>query len=107
MFDVITPYREQGFKAFKIGWGPFGRAMDSRLDREIIRAARAAAGTDAKLFVDAGASDAHWPHGLKWAMRTADMLAEFDIAWVRLSVNKPGAIRGSRDVGVSIERNKG
>jgi dihydroneopterin aldolase len=35
------------------------------------------------------------------------LLAEFDIAWIRLSVNKPGAIRGSRDVGVSIERRKG
>ncbi|HYP80883.1 MAG TPA: dihydroneopterin aldolase [Steroidobacteraceae bacterium] len=35
------------------------------------------------------------------------LLAEFDIAWIRLSVNKPGAIRGSRDVGVTIERRKG
>ena len=35
------------------------------------------------------------------------LLAEFDIAWIRLSLNKPGAIRGSRDVGVSIERHKG
>jgi dihydroneopterin aldolase len=34
------------------------------------------------------------------------LLAEFDIAWIRLSINKPGAIRGSRDVGVSIERRK-
>ncbi len=34
------------------------------------------------------------------------LLAEFDIAWVRLSINKPGAIRGSRDVGVSIERTR-
>jgi 7,8-dihydroneopterin aldolase/epimerase/oxygenase len=34
------------------------------------------------------------------------LLAEFDIAWIRLSVNKPGAIRGSRDVGVSIERRR-
>lgn len=34
------------------------------------------------------------------------LLAEFDIAWIRLTVNKPGAIRGSRDVGVSIERRK-
>ena len=31
-------------------------------------------------------------------------LAEFSLAWVRVSVNKPGAIRDSRDVGVSIER---
>ncbi len=29
---------------------------------------------------------------------------EFNVAWVRVSVNKPGAIRGSRDVGVRIER---
>ena len=32
------------------------------------------------------------------------LLEEFGIEWVRLSINKPGAIRGSRDVGVSIER---
>lgn len=39
------------------------------------------------------------------AHRTAlTLLGEFELAWVRLSVNKPGAIRGSRDVGVSIER---
>lgn len=31
---------------------------------------------------------------------------EFDVAWVRVRVNKPGAIRGSRDVGVLIERGK-
>src|SRR5499433_390999 len=28
------------------------------------------------------------------------ILEQFDVAWVRLSVNKPGAIRGSRDVGM-------
>jgi dihydroneopterin aldolase len=34
------------------------------------------------------------------------LLAEFDIAWIKLSLNKPGAIRGSRDVGVTIERHR-
>ena len=34
------------------------------------------------------------------------ILEEFSVEWVRLSINKPGAIRGSRDVGVSIERRK-
>ncbi len=29
---------------------------------------------------------------------------EFDVMWVKVRVNKPGAIRGSRDVGVLIER---
>jgi len=32
------------------------------------------------------------------------VLDEFDVAWVRVRVNKPGAIRGARDVGVVIER---
>jgi dihydroneopterin aldolase len=34
------------------------------------------------------------------------LLEEFGMEWVRLSVNKPGAIRGSRDVGVSIYRSR-
>ena len=34
------------------------------------------------------------------------VLAEFPVEWIRLSINKPGAIRGSRDVGVSIERTR-
>jgi len=91
MFDVVSRYRAQGFSAFKIGWGPFGRARDSKLDDAIVRAAREAAGPDAKLFVDAGASDAYWPHGLKWAMRTSQMLAEHDVGWFEEPL-KPDAI---------------
>ena len=34
------------------------------------------------------------------------VLEEFGIEWIRISVNKPGAIRGSRDVGVAIERTR-
>jgi 7,8-dihydroneopterin aldolase/epimerase/oxygenase len=34
------------------------------------------------------------------------LLEEFGMEWVRLSLNKPGAIRGSRDVGVAIERSR-
>ena len=29
---------------------------------------------------------------------------EFDVAWVKVKVHKPGAIRGSKDVGVIVER---
>ena len=29
---------------------------------------------------------------------------EFGVAWVKVTVHKPGAIRGSKDVGVEIER---
>ena len=34
----------------------------------------------------------------------AIVLNEFDVAWVRVRLNKPGAIRGARDVGIRIER---
>jgi dihydroneopterin aldolase len=34
------------------------------------------------------------------------ILEEFGLEWIRISVNKPGAIRGSRDVGVAIERRR-
>lgn len=32
------------------------------------------------------------------------VLEEFGVAWVKVTVSKPGAIRGARDVGVIIER---
>lgn len=32
------------------------------------------------------------------------VLEEFDIPWIRLTLNKTGAVRGARDVGVIIER---
>jgi D-galactarolactone cycloisomerase len=81
MHDVVMEFRERGFRAFKIGWGPFGRTSDAQFDEAIVRAARRAAGDSAKLFVDAGASDAYWPHGLKWAIRTTDMLKAYDVGW--------------------------
>jgi 7,8-dihydroneopterin aldolase/epimerase/oxygenase len=34
------------------------------------------------------------------------ILAEFALEWVRITLNKPGAIRHSRDVGVVIERTR-
>ena len=34
------------------------------------------------------------------------ILDEFDVPWVQVRVNKPGAIRGARDVGVLIRREK-
>lgn len=41
------------------------------------------------------------------AERIAELiLDEFGIAWVQVRVNKPGAIRGARDVGVLIRRSR-
>ena len=34
------------------------------------------------------------------------VLTEFDVLWVQVRVNKPGAIRNARDVGVKIRREK-
>ena len=78
--NSLQSIRAQGFQAFKIGWGPFGRDSNA-IDEEIVRAARDAVGAEALLMVDAGASDAFWPQGYKWAVRTADMLAEYDVYW--------------------------
>ncbi len=86
--ERLTSIREQGFRAFKIGWGPFGRKSNTdtdrqrdQLDEKIVRAARDAVGSESMLMVDAGASDAFWQHGYKWAMRTAEMLAHYGVYW--------------------------
>jgi L-alanine-DL-glutamate epimerase-like enolase superfamily enzyme len=78
--DQLRVIREKGFRAFKIGWGPFGRD-NAKLDQAIVRAAREAVGPDSLLMVDAGGSDAFWSQGYKWALRTAEMLADYDVTW--------------------------
>lgn len=78
--DHLLQVKGQGFRAFKMGWGPFGRVSD-RLDEAIVAAARAAIGGEALLMVDAGGSDAYWGQGYKWALRTSYMLAEYDVTW--------------------------
>ncbi|HKA08693.1 MAG TPA: mandelate racemase/muconate lactonizing enzyme family protein [Gemmataceae bacterium] len=70
----------RGFKAIKLGWKPFGR-RDNQTDELLIRTARETVGPDVELMVDAGGSDAYWPHGYKWALRTAQMLAAYDVVW--------------------------
>jgi L-alanine-DL-glutamate epimerase-like enolase superfamily enzyme len=80
MADELLPVKAQGFRAFKIGWGPFGK-KNFAVDEAIVRAAREAVGPDSRLMVDAGASDAYWPQGYKWALRTAEMLCAYDVAW--------------------------
>ncbi len=78
--DHLKAVLAEGFRAFKIGWGPFGRNSDS-VDEQIVRAARNAVGPDSLLMVDAGASDAFWGQGYKWAQRTARMSADYDVFW--------------------------
>lgn len=78
--DHLLKVKAQGFRAFKIGWGPFGR-RNASTDEAIVLAAREAVGPDNKLMVDAGGSDAHWTNGYKWALNTAKMLADYDVHW--------------------------
>lgn len=78
--EVLVDLRKQGFRAFKIGWGPIGR-QDPSLDEAIVAAARGAVGEESLLMVDAGASDASWTNGYKWALRTAEMLSAYDVYW--------------------------
>jgi len=70
----------RGFRAIKMGWGPFGR-VSRQLDEAIVRTARATVGPDVELMVDAGGSDRFWPHGYKWALETAKMLRDYDVSW--------------------------
>jgi D-galactarolactone cycloisomerase len=78
--EHLLALKAEGFNAFKIGWGPFGRQSNA-LDEAIVRAARNAVGPDTALMVDAGGSDAYWNQGYKWALRAAQMLASYNVAW--------------------------
>jgi len=78
--EHLSVLHAQGFRAFKIGWGPFGR-HSLALDEAIVSAARAALSAESLLMVDAGASDAFWPQDYKWASRTARMLADYGVYW--------------------------
>jgi D-galactarolactone cycloisomerase len=78
--DHLLAVQAQGFRAFKIGWGPFGR-VSAKMDEAIVSAAREALGDEALLMVDAGGSDAYWANGYKWALNTAHMLADYGVTW--------------------------
>ncbi|MFO0819296.1 MAG: mandelate racemase/muconate lactonizing enzyme family protein [Pirellulales bacterium] len=87
LFDEPGPLAERirsvasrGFRAIKLGWRPFGR-RDSKFDELLVKTARDAAGPSIDLLVDAGGSEQFWPHGYKWAKRTAEMLADYQIGW--------------------------
>src|SRR5204863_1383321 len=87
LFDEPGPLREtllqtvaRGFKAIKLGWRPFGR-RDRKTDELLVKTARETVGPDVELMVDAGGSEQFWPHGYKWALATAKMLADYDVVW--------------------------
>lgn len=91
--EHLLVVKSQGFRAFKIGWGPFGR-RDRMTDEAIVKAAREAIGPDSRLMVDAGGSDAHWANGYKWALNTSKMLADYDVYWFEEAL-RPDALEDS------------
>ena len=81
---------QRGFRAFKIGWGPLGR-ISYDMDEAIVAKAREVIGPHSLLMVDAGGSDAFWQNGYKWALRTARMLQDYEVAWFEEPL-KPDAL---------------
>ncbi|MDO8186577.1 mandelate racemase/muconate lactonizing enzyme family protein [Conexibacter sp. JD483] len=80
-------YLDQGFRAIKFGWGPWG--ADARRDHALLAAAREEAGPDVKLMVDghiAGDAAAVRAH-----VRALEELAPF---WVEepLPADRPGEL---------------
>src|SRR5438045_4191021 len=78
--DTLRQTVGRGFRAIKLGWRPFGR-RDARTDEKLMETARDAVGPDVELMVDAGGSEQFWPHGYKWALNTARMLANYNVVW--------------------------
>jgi hypothetical protein len=63
------------------------------MDEAIVSAARDQAGPECEIMVDAGGSDAYWPHGYKWALQTATMLHKYDVTWFEEAL-RPDDIEG-------------
>lgn len=80
LMDKLYSLVEKGFKAFKLGWGDFGR-RNRDYDEELVSSARDAVGPEIDLMVDAGGSEQFWPHSYKWALETSLMLSDYDILW--------------------------
>lgn len=78
--QILEDAVSRGFKALKLGWGPFGR-VDNKTDETLVKTARDTVGDDVEIMVDAGGSDQFWPHGYKWALETAKMLVDYNIVW--------------------------
>ena len=67
-----------GLSRIQDGLGALGRVSD-QLDAEIVATARDVVGDDNQLMVDAGGSDAHWQGRYTWALRCAQMLADYGV----------------------------
>jgi L-alanine-DL-glutamate epimerase-like enolase superfamily enzyme len=51
------------------------------MDKKLVKTARETVGSGVELMVDAGGSEQFWPHGYKWALQTAQLLADYEVTW--------------------------
>jgi D-galactarolactone cycloisomerase len=94
--EILLAAKARGFRAFKLGWGPFGRKSDA-YDELLVKTAREAVGDDCEIMVDPGGSVQFWPHGLKWALRAADMLVNYGVVWLEEPL-PPDDLEGYREL---------
>jgi L-rhamnonate dehydratase len=73
--EKVTEYRELGYRAVKLGWGPIGD--DPKQDVELVRAAREACGPELELMIDAGRV---WTW--KQALQMSRRFEEFELSWL-------------------------
>ncbi len=78
--DTLHQTIERGFRAIKLGWGPFGR-VSQKMDEALVKMVRETVGPEIDIMVDAGGSAEFWPHRYKWALETSRMLKEYDVVW--------------------------
>ena len=80
----------QGFRAFKIGWGPFGRRSCAWTRRSSARRARRW-GRTSLLMVDAGAATPSGRRATSGRCARPRMLADYDVSWFEEPL-KPDAL---------------
>lgn len=87
VYELVNGIVAKGYTALKLGWGPLGRISES-LDVELVRAARAAAGSERTLMLDVG---------LVWdsaqAIKMARRFEEFNLSWLEEPL-PPGDLTG-------------
>jgi D-galactarolactone cycloisomerase len=78
--ETLSKALGRGFRAIKVGWGPFGR-VNSKVDEELVKTVRETVGPEVDIMVDAGGSEQFWPKRYKWALETSGMLKEYNVVW--------------------------
>jgi dihydroneopterin aldolase len=98
IYDWERKIRQEVILDLEMGWDIRKAAASDRIEDALNYKAVAK-----RLIAFVGASEFQLVETL--AERCAEiLLQEFGVPWVRLSLNKIGAVSGARDVGVLIER---